>query len=218
MKIKRMKKIVTIMLLACSAQCVSAQTWSEWFRQKKTQKKYLLQQIAALQVYASYAAKGYTIAKDGLGIIGNIRKGDFSMHSNYFTSLVTVNPQAKKYQKVAAIMSMQVTIAKQAGNTFRQLRANKQFTPAEINYLKSVFGHLLEGCSETLDELYNLVTNGNLQMKDDQRLKAIDRMYTDMQDKQTFLRSFTDEAEGLSMQRDDEAKNIIILKNLNGLQ
>ena len=56
-----------------------------------------------------------------------------------------------------------------------------------------------------------------VQMKDDERLKAIDRLYTDMQDKQTFISAFTSEAAGLSMQRLQEANDITTLKKLNGL-
>ena len=69
------------------AENLSAQTSSEWFRQKATQKKYLLQQIAALQVYSGYLSKGYSIAKNGLNTIKNIKNGDLLQHSNYFTSL-----------------------------------------------------------------------------------------------------------------------------------
>jgi hypothetical protein len=38
-------------------QVSTAQTWSEWFSQKKTQKKYLLEQVAALKIYAGYLKK-----------------------------------------------------------------------------------------------------------------------------------------------------------------
>ena len=54
------------------AENLTAQTWAEWFRQKATQKKYLLQQIAALHVYSGYLSKGYSIAKDGLNTIKSI--------------------------------------------------------------------------------------------------------------------------------------------------
>lgn len=48
-----MKKLCVIMALLTSNVAGQAQTpnWNEWFRQKKTQRKYLIQQIAALKVY-----------------------------------------------------------------------------------------------------------------------------------------------------------------------
>ena len=89
-----MKKILTIFLLVI-ASCVQAQNWQEWTQQKKTQIKYLVSQIAAYQVYATYVEKGYVIAKKGLTAIQNIKKGDFSLHDEYFTSLKNVNPKIK---------------------------------------------------------------------------------------------------------------------------
>ena len=97
-----MKKLLIISIVVLCAENLSAQTWAEWFRQKATQKKYLLQQIAALHVYSGYLSKGYSIAKDGLNTIKSIKNGDLLQHSNYFTSLVTVNPQIKRYKKVPA--------------------------------------------------------------------------------------------------------------------
>ncbi|MCH5688762.1 conjugal transfer protein TraI [Niabella sp. W65] len=61
LKSERMKKILLFLLLVVSAGSnLQAQTFAEWFQQKKTQKKYLLQQIAALQVYIGYAKKATT--------------------------------------------------------------------------------------------------------------------------------------------------------------
>ena len=68
---------------------VSAQTVNEWVNQKSTQKKYLLQQIAALQVYINYAKKGYNIVSGGINTIRDIKKGDLNLHNTFFSSLKT---------------------------------------------------------------------------------------------------------------------------------
>src|SRR6185312_12174685 len=213
-----MKKLLIIFIIVSCAENLTAQTSSEWFRQKSTQKKYLLQQIAALKVYSGYLSKGYSIAKNGLNTIKSIKNGDLLQHSNYFTSLVTVNPQIKRYKKVADIIAMQISIAKQSGNAIKSFRNNHYFTPTEINYLQDVFNTLLSDCAKNLDELLNLITNGNLHMKDDERIKEIDKIYIDMQDKQQFARAFSNNAAGLSIQRSNEENELIISKKLNGLK
>ena len=58
-----MKKLIIIMLLGMLVTGVKAQTFAEWFQQKKTQKIYLLEQIAALQIYTGYLQKGLTASK-----------------------------------------------------------------------------------------------------------------------------------------------------------
>ena len=211
-----MKKLLIISIVLLCAENLSAQTWAEWFRQKATQKKYLLQQIAALQVYSGYLSKGYSIAKNGLNTIKSIKNGDLLQHTNYFTSLVTVNPKIKRYAKVADIIALQITIAKRSGNAIKSFRSDHHFTPTEINYLQDVYNKMLSDCAKNLDELLTLITNGNLHMKDDERIKAIDKIYLDMQDKQQFVRAFSNNTAGLSIQRSNEENDIIISKKLNG--
>jgi hypothetical protein len=213
-----MKKILLISIVILCAENLSAQTWDEWFRQKATQRKYLLQQIAALQVYSGYLSKGYSIANNGLNTINSIKNGDLLQHTNYFTSLVTVNPKIKHYSKVAEIIALQITITKQSGNVLKNFRKNRHFATTEINYLQSVFNKLLSECAKNFDEIFSLITNGNLQMKDDERIKAIDKIYIDMQDKQQFARAFSNSAAGLSIQRSNEANDIIISKKINGIK
>jgi len=213
-----MKKIIIIASLLCFAESLSAQTFAEWFRQKATQKKYLLQQIAALQVYIGYVSKGYSIAKKGLNTIQDIKHGDLYLHSNYFTSLVTVNPKVKRYTKVADIISLQIDITRQASKTIKDCKNSHQLTTAELEYLQNVFSTLLDDCAKCLDALFNIITNGQLSMKDDERIAAIDKLYNDMADKQIFIRSFSNSSKGLCVQRENDQKNIIISKKLNDLK
>jgi hypothetical protein len=79
--------IIKIMLLNFTKSPAHSQTVKEWTDQKKTQLECLVKQIAALQSYREVAAKGYAIIHGGLTAIQNIKKGNFSMHSDYFESL-----------------------------------------------------------------------------------------------------------------------------------
>ena len=64
-----MKKLLSVSILIMCFNLCHAQTWAEWFQQKQTQKKYLIEQIAALQVYLGYAKKGYDIASKGIHLL-----------------------------------------------------------------------------------------------------------------------------------------------------
>lgn len=207
-----MKKMIIIASLLCFAESLSAQTFAEWFRQKATQKKYLLQQIAVLQVYTGYVSKGYSIAKKGLTAIQDIKHGDLNLHSSYFTSLVTVSPKVRRYTKVADIISLQIDIARQSTKTIKDCRNTHQLTTAESDYLQKVFNTLLDDCAKCLDALFNIITNGQLSMKDDERIAAIDKIYDDMSDKQIFIRSFSNTTRGLCLQRKNDQRDIIISK------
>lgn len=200
------------------AGSLQAQTFSEWFRQKKTQKKYLLQQIAALQVYIGYAQKGYKIAKEGLTTIGGFTKGEFDLHGDYFNSLKKVNPEIKQYAKVADIIAMQLKIVKDYNRSYGQISRSNAFNNGELEYIRRVFSRLLDDCDQTLDELIAVTTSGKLEMKDDERMGRIDRLYLDMQDKYSFSQSFSNDAKTLAVARAKENTEIQTSRALQGIK
>ena len=217
-KIEIMKKSLILFMLGMLATTTQAQTFAEWFRQKKTQKQYLIGQIAALQVYIGYAQKGYSIAKEGLNTIGDFKRGEFNLHTGYFNSLKSVNPKIKQYVKVADIMAMQVTIIQSYGRTRRHVRESGAFNGEELDYVMRVLGRLLDDCSNTLDELISVTTDGNPEMKDDERLKRINILYKDMTDKYTFSQSFHSETMVLAASRIKENNDVRTSRALYGIK
>jgi len=201
----------------------NAQTLAEWTQQKETQIKYLLDQIAANKISIDYLEKGYEIARTGLNTIQNIKKGDFNLHRDFFGSLEIVNPKIKTYTRVAEIIAYQVRIVKNISTTIKNLKESGQFNPDELDYSKAVFENLLDECLKNVDELYLVITSDELQsdsyrMTDDQRIKRIDQLYTDMQDKYSFCQSFSEECSVLAMQRFGEQLEIKFSKQLNNVK
>src|ERR1700744_5538893 len=116
---RRSKRLLafTIMTVAASAMATNAdaQTFAEWFKQKSTQKKYLLQQIAALQVYSSYYKLGNNIARNGLGSITGWLNSEYGLHNAYYNNLLIVNPIVKDNKQVTDIINWQSDILKRMG-------------------------------------------------------------------------------------------------------
>lgn len=69
-----------------------SQTFNEWFRQKKTQIKYLTEQIAHLQAQIILIKKGCDIARDGWELITDFKNGEFSLHEDHFNRKERINP------------------------------------------------------------------------------------------------------------------------------
>lgn len=213
-----MKKLLILFLFGMLATTMQAQTFAEWFRQKKTQKEYLIQQIAALQMYIGYAQKGYSITQEGLNTIGNFKRGEFNLHADYFNSLKSVNPKIKQYAKVADIMAMQVTIIQGYSKTRRQVRKSGVFNGEELDYIMRVLGRLLDDCENTLNELIAVTSDGNPERKDDERLERIDILYQDMMDKYNFSRSFNNETMVLAASRIKENNDVQTSRALYGIK
>ncbi len=213
-----MKKLIVFILISIFSTSVNAQTFGEWFRQKATQKKYLLQQIAALQVYIRYVQKGYSITHDGLNFIGDLKKGDFNLHADYFNSLKTVNPGIKKYSRVADIIALQLKIVSVYKNASRQVQKSKALSGDELSYINAVFNNLIDACTGTIDELTTIITNNQLQLKDDERIEHIDALYNDMQSKYSFVKSFATEAKILAVSRLKDRNDVETSRTLNGIK
>jgi hypothetical protein len=211
-----MKKLILVSALILGLQVCHAQTWGEWWAQKKTQIEYLLKQIAALKVYTGYLEKGYEVAKDGTRLISDIKHGDFDLHNGYFSSLKTVNSVIKNSSRVTDIISFQTSIIKQFKKLITYCQESGQFTASEMEHINSVYDNLIAQCEKQIDELRLVITSGELEMKDDERLKRIENIYSDMKDKYSFTQSYCNETSLLAVNRIMEAMEISRSKKLFG--
>jgi hypothetical protein len=203
-----MKKIVLFLLLAGFLN-------GNIYAQAK-QAQVLLKQIAALQMYIGYAQKGYSIAKKGLNTVSDFKRGELNLHTDYFNLLKTVNPKIKKYVKVAEIVSLQVKIIKSYGSFYRQVQQDDLFHGNEVEYIKRVFDRLIENCDSILEELITVITDNQLEMKDDERMSRIDVLYKNMMDNNTFCESFANQTRLLSLSRAKDSKDVKISRVLHG--
>jgi len=178
------------------------------------QRKELLLQIAALQVYIDYAKKGYSAVSKGLNFIGDAKKGELNLHSDYFTSLLKINPKVKNYYKTAEIISMQFKIMKICKRTLADLKNADLFHGSELDYIQRSFERLLQNCGGTLEQLLAVTTDASLELKDDQRIERIDSLHETMLEDYNFCISFSSDANLLSVSRTAAKKDS---KNVNAV-
>jgi hypothetical protein len=204
-----MKKLV-VLLLVVGVSFQNLQAQAKW-------RKELLLQIAALQVYMDYAKKGYNVARKGLNLVGDLKKGEVSLHVDYLTSLKKINPRIKKYSRVAEILALQVRIIKISNNTLKGLRQDNLFHGDEIDYIQRAFERLFENCNSTLDALLLLSCSERLEMKDDERLERIDALYATMRSDYEFSLAFSDQTKMLVLWKSKQKNTIFWSRTLNGL-
>lgn len=212
-----MKYLIMFCILLLSQFSVRGQNWDEWFKQKKTQRKYLLRQIAGLKVYLGYLKEGYDIAQKGLTTIENIKEGNFNLHRDFFGSLKQVNPAIRNSAKVADIIALQIKIVREFKRLYATCQDDGNFTLQEIGYIGTVYSNMLKECDKSISELLMVITANETEMKDDERLGRIDDIYEDMKDKYAFTRSFGNTTLMLAMQRGKERSEIEFSRNVYGL-
>ncbi len=184
-----------------------SQTWNELFRQKKTQERYLLEQVAALKVYAGYLKKGYDITTSGLNTIKNFTHGEFSLHQSFITSLKAINPAIKNHHQVTEIITMQLSINK----SFNSISSN-DLSGSNLQYLQQVRDHVQAECEKDLEELLLVISSGKMEMKDDERIRRLDSIHASMQDKTVFVQSFCNSVSLLISQKEHETQSVNQIK------
>lgn len=195
------KVLLTYTLLTTAAALLSAhadaQTFAEWFSQKKTQKKYLLEQIAALQMYSGYVKQGYNIAQHGLGTITGSLRQEFGLHNEFYLRRGTVYPAVKNSPQVNQIISWQNEML----SRFDHIDQNGDFTTEQKLYLRKVRKALLADCDQQLTALQELIKDGKLQMSDEERISRLGRIHTAMQDNYRFTSDFIGQLQRFGLQR-----------------
>ncbi|OIV41735.1 hypothetical protein [Flavobacterium johnsoniae] len=204
-----MKKTAVILITLC--------VFNQSMHGQAKQRKELILQIAALQVYIDYAKKGYSAVSKGLNFIGDARKGELNLHGDYFTSLLKINPKIRNYYKTAEIISLQFKIMNLCRKTLADVKTADLFHGSELDYIERSFGRLLQNCSQTLEQLLVITTDSELELKDDQRLERIDQLHKTMQDDYNFCLSFCSEARLLSVSKTADKKDSKGLSELYGL-
>jgi hypothetical protein len=149
--------------------------------------------------------KGYTVISTGYNAVKNISQGNFSLHEVFIDGLMLVSPEVRKYRRVADIISDQKDILSEYKMALKRFQSADVFNANEMSYMANVYASLFSQSLDNLDELTMVITANNLRMNDEERLKAIDRIFGDTSDKLSFLRSFNREA-GLLMQQRKAAK------------
>jgi len=207
-----LKKTMFLFLILLSGITANAQTRNEWFKQKKTQTKYLIDQIAALRVYLGNLKKGYDIASKGLNTIENIKNGTVSLHHDFFSSLKSVNPAISNSAKVADIIAFQFYIIREMKSVYTFCKNNKNFSPEELRYIAQVLTNMLLLCDANISELLAIIRVNDLEMKDDERIQRIDKIYEDTLDKHAFVQAFGNDTKALAHAREKEQTEITLLK------
>lgn len=212
-----MKCMTTIAFIVLLINISYSQTWKEWFNQKKTQKEYLVKQIAALKVYANYLKEGYDIAQKGLSMVSDIKGRNFGDHKEHFGSLKIVKDDLGNDSRIHLILTRQVAIINELNELKNVCRNNESLTRQEVRYVNSVYTNLLRECEGTIAQLQTVTSDGAYQMTDDERIESIEAIYHDMNTKYAFTRTFCNSTEMLIMQRSAEKLEIESARSLNGM-
>lgn len=207
-----MKKMILVLVL--SASFISSNAQSDEAQQLLLN----VEKLAQFKKILKNMKDAYTIIFKGYTAVKDLSQGNFTLHKTFLDGLMEVSPAVKKYKRIADIFNYQTRILKEYKGAWQQFRDDKQFTTTEIDYLGKVYANLFNETVKSLEELAMVITSGKLRMSDDERLQAIDGIYTNVVDQYSFLNEFNNNTAILSLQRKSEQAKIKMSRIINGIK
>lgn len=172
-----------------------------------------IEKLTQLKGILSDMKQGYDIINGGYNQVKQIADVNFSLHSTFLNGLLLVSPAVANYGRVADIVLKQGYIVSEYQHYYSQFKQSG-FNSDELAYMANVYTTLLQQSLQNLSQLADIIAAGKLRMSDDERLRAIDRIAADTDDKLTFLRTFDQQAAVMAVQRQHELNNYSTLQKL----
>lgn len=205
------------MILLLGTVPVHGQTFDEWFRQKKTQTRYLIEQLVALKAYDRCLEKGYTVALKGLNAIRDTKKGDLDTHRNYFMSLRAVNPVVAHYSRTGDIVKIQAGISDISSSLRRWLSYTPGLNGGARREVRMVLDGLDRECAATIEELKRVAGGRDLQMTDKERLRRLDRLYEKSLGQYNCVSGISNQLILFIRMKQASARDITHMQNFHGI-
>jgi hypothetical protein len=211
-KIKIRKMACLLLILCLAGSWGYGQTFGEFFNQKKTQRKYFIEQLAALKLYAGYLQKGYLIGRDGIQAVRDITNGEFGLHSAFISSLSKVSPVISRHKKLAEVIDMQLEMV----SVFKALGRMHDLEPMALAYIASVGSEILEASVCDVEVLMMIISSSRLELDEEERLRRLDELHASVEEKYRFVRWFRGEVLLLNKQKDKLLNDLIGIGGLYG--
>lgn len=209
---RKVKLLVIILIMVLTPVKAAAQY------QEMQQLLLNIEKLAQFKQILSDMKKGYEILTGGYKVVKDMTQGNFNLHKTFLDALMQVSPTVKNYKRVGDIINYQILLIKESKTAFKRFVNSKSFTQKEIDYFEKVYGNLFKESLRNLDELATVVTANKLRMSDDERLRAIDAIYFEMQDKLLFLKNFNASSNILAIQRAKERNDVNALRGIYELK
>lgn len=209
-----MKKTFFIILAACflKAAPVCAQA------QEIEQLLLDIEKLKGLEKILDEMYTGYKILDKGYTTVRDIVNGNYSLHQAFIDGLMAVNPAVRNYKKIPFIISYQKILIKEYTGAYARFKRDKNFSDSELAYLTSVYTFLFNASVRNIDELMTIITATKLSMTDDERMRAVDRIFYDMESKLVFIRSFNSSTQMLAIQRYKDQQDAKAIERLYGVK
>lgn len=195
----------------------NAQKFKEWFRQNKTQREYLKEQIAQLKIYLELTKKGYKIAKEGLATIDQIKNGEFRLHRNRFDSLLIVKSAVSSLSRLQHITDLHGNINELCEKMPGELSRCEAVDDQQKRHILLALKSLYDDSQTLINAFFAVIRDGQLKMTDDERVQRIEELCQEFEENYLFAQNLRRDFTVICKASTDELEEIKNRRALRGI-
>jgi hypothetical protein len=213
-----MKRLTVILLIAGMATLlIPSATKAQSIADDLEQLSLDYQKLSGLKSILKQMYTGYQVVSQGYNAVKGVSQGSFTLQQAFLDGLMIVSPTVRQYPRVADIINDQAMLVSEYKSAYSSFKSDPHFNPDEIGYLMDVYNNLISNSLKNLDALSMIITDSKVRMSDAERIRAINRIYTDSHGQLSFLRQFNNQTYNIAVQRANQANDRQTLKTLYGI-
>lgn len=140
------------------------------------------------------------------------------LYRDYFEELQNVKQVIAYYHKVQEIARLQLALVKQYKRVLGGIKQDTHFTQDEVHYMATVCSGIIGESVKSLDGLHLVLSSFTTQMTDEKRMDIIEDVRKGIQKNYDDLSRFSLQNVKLSLARAKDEREILVIKNLYGVQ
>lgn len=213
-----MKALLIALWLALLEAHANAQLFKEWFRQNKTQREYLKEQIVQLKLYLELTKQGYKIAKEGLNAVHQIKNGEFKLHKNRFDSLRIVKSGITSLSRLQHITDLHGAINEVCEKLPSQIAGCELLDPPVKKQMITGLKTLYDDSQVLIGGFFMVIRDDQVSMTDDERIQRIEALCKDFEENYLFAQNLRRDLGLVCKSVSAELEDIENRRTLNGIK
>lgn len=209
--------LIWIAILLSSAT-VQGQTLREWIQQKKTQKRYLLQQILANESLLFALRKGYQVSQNGLRGLWWDWEQETGWHRLFFDRLKYISPDMLEYARLGELIAGYLQAMRQARIQVSTLTSSAGFQPSEIRWVHEVYAALQTHGERLLLEMIALLIDKELELAPEERMGRAAALREKIKIWSGDFQEFTNEIKSIRLLREFKRQELRTWEHWYGLK
>lgn len=139
------------------------------------------------------------------------------LYGRYYNELWEIKSAITYYKRIKELTEKQVAIVDEYKWAWGLFQKDRHFSPEELAYMETVYSGILDASLKNLDQILLVVNSFTTQMSDAARLEIITAAADQMDTNYSDLKKFNTQNSLLSIQRAKSLDEVVILKELYGI-